>query len=187
MPRAERAALAAKGSQDMPVYGHELTARPGSAAPPINITKVNNINNVTHNVNVTVNNGHERDDFDSATPCLASPCCYWALVAGCGSSSSCALLCQNCTCGCCLCRSEGCVCCHSKSWSTCKGCTCIKFGGECCCSACACAVPCHKDIPCRCTTCYWTICPCGCCKTVNHAKVVSGVGIGAPPNAEMQR
>lgn len=119
---------------------------------------------------------------------VCESCCYYvALTPSIGCSFTCQTLCFNWTQGCCKEAQEGCIINLTKCWINCTGCTLCKLGFDCCCCVGACALPCHKDIPCRITICYITVCPpCGFCKTVNHAKVMTGVH-GAPANCEMER
>ena len=90
---------------------------------------------------------------------------------------------------------EGCVCWQQKVHCTLTGLTCCKCAGSFCCEAYACAFPCQKDIPCRCTICCCTVLGVdgvGCFKIVNHRKALDGgaggfgaqMGGGMPPVAE---
>ena len=75
--------------------------------------------------------------------------------------------------------------CSHKDWLTCTGITCCKIGGNFFCLASVCAFPCQKDIPCRLTICWCTLCGsggCGCCKKADFGKALMGK-TGAPPTS----
>ena len=156
----------------------------------VNTNVVSNTDTV-NSVNINQINITTTKDSTSAMstihPCVECCCGYCALTPSLACSTICQCFCCNCLEACCQEADEGCILQQSKCWLNCSGCTFCKCGcGLCCCIE-ACALPCHKDIPCRITICYLTLCPpCGCCKTVNHANVMSGVH-GAPETDEMVR
>jgi hypothetical protein len=159
----------------------------------------NTENTITQSTNVMVNTRHnvfiinreETDIMDQVTPMFSWCCGYCALTPSVASVASCTVLCCNCLCGCCREASEGCICGEIKNLVTCSGCALCMCSGGLCCFQGACAIPCQRDIPCRLTILYCTLGPgCGCCKGVNHAAVVSGIGrgrSGAPSTVEMER
>ena len=143
----------------------------------VNITNITNITNKKDTTSVMSN----------VTPVFECCCAYCALTPSIACGWTCQFLCCIWTDACCKEAQEGCLINMTKCWINCTGCTFCKYGNDCCCLVGVCAVPCHKDIPCRITFCYLTICPpCGCCKKVNHAKVMTGVH-GAPATCEMER
>jgi len=128
--------------------------------------------------------------MEKVEPILHICCCYCAITPSVQITCSCAITCMNCLCSCCREGAEGCICCESKTWQTCTGMTCVKCVLQLCCVACASAVPCQKNIPCRITIFYCTIFPtCGCCKSVDHGAAIHGIqhADGAPPSLEMSR
>jgi len=143
------------------------------------VTNVTNVTNVIKKDNIST--------MSEVTPFIECCCAYCACTPSVGISSTFQCLCCNTLVQCCKEADEGCICTANKIWFNCTGCTCCKCGEDCCCLSSAAALPCHKDIPCRLTVCCVTLCPtCGCCKTVNHAKVMTGAH-GAPPDNEMER
>jgi len=166
-------------------------------------TSINVINN-----NVNVNNVNKKTTTNNMCCCCCCnkertsimsevhPICEWfcgyaALTPSISLGETWQVLCLNCLCQCCQEADEGCILDQHKCWVNCTGCTLCKLGCDCLCLKIVCALPCHKDIPWRITVLYVTVCaaecpPCGCCKTVNHAKVMGGVH-GAPMNCEMER
>ena len=151
------------------------------------VSNTNTVNNVNINqINITTTKD-STSAMSTVHPCGECCCGYCALTPSLACSTICQCFCCNCLEACCQEADEGCILQQSKCWLNCSGCTVCKIGCGLCCYIQVCAVPCHKDIPCRITICYITLCPpCGCCKTVNHANVMSGVH-GAPETDEMVR
>lgn len=203
-PKSNPPPSAATGPQSGPQPGNQMVQAPpvtASAVQPVapqqagpTTVVVQNNTVVNHNeVNITHNHNHKDTTSIMSTvhPIFETGCAYCALTPSVACSWTWQICCCNCTEACCKEAQEGCIINNTKCWINCTGCTLCKWGYDCCCLVGVCALPCHKDIPCRLTICYFTICslgcpPCGCCKTVNHAKVMSGVH-GAPENCEMER
>ena len=177
----ERAAEAARVYVDRPKECAYQPVASATSEPVAVVGKPVSLLEMSHIANTEgAGNGQNGQDWfaeGEVTPIFSWCCGYNALLPSVATTCSTGVLCANCFTGACIRGEEGCVCFHHKDWLTLTGCTLYKSACNLLCCASVCAFPCQKDIPCRLTICYWTLCGkggCGCCKKADFGKALMG-------------